>query len=164
MTVERWKTCLAFEDHGLFFLRTQQNLLWLFLLLLIWDERAAADNKTRRFVFQSSATCWLLNRNSTSCWFFSFVCWPWIIRGATYDWKTAFRIGSNWFDWWCQWCLIGFIFSFPWIIQNTFCIRTKNWAVFLSFQVFSVWTHNPHGFLVCVCFHMVPRVFIWFCK
>ena len=115
-------------------------------------------NKTIRFLFQPLVSCWLLNRNSTSCWLLIivFYFWPWIIRRAKYDLKATFRIGSN-DDADDGWLVSYLVCIFAWIRHNNFRIMKRNWALFLPlFQGFSTLTHNPHGFFVW--FHIVPRI------
>ena len=176
MTAKRWKK-KGFPRSWVFLLRTEQNLLWIFLLLLIWDEGTAADSKRKRFVFQPSASCWLFNGNSTWCWLFSFAFWPWIIRRTTYDLKTAFRIGSNRFEWWCRWWLMGFIFSscFPLNKTKYNLYHDKKMStipsIFSSYfqseptipmESLCVFIYGSSVFWLVLQF--IPSVFIWFCK
>ena len=147
---EEMKKCLDFQDHGLFFLGIQQNLLWLFLLLLIWDEGAAADNKTRHFVFQSSSSCWLLHGNRVWCWLFVF--WLWIGRRTNYNLKTTFRIGSNRFEWWCRWWLIGFIFRscFP-LNKTKYIVYHYKKLSSIPFILSKIFSLNPQSsWIPCV--------------
>ena len=169
---EEMNKCLDFQDHGLFFLGIQQNLLWLFLLLLIWDDGAAADNKTRHFVFLSPSSCWLLHGNSVWCGLFVF--WPWIGRRTNYDLKTTFRIGSTRFEWWCRWWLIGFIFRscFP-LNKTKYIVYHDKKIEHYSFHSFKNFQSKPTIFMDSLCVFilflcslciLVDFANIWFLK
>ena len=166
--VGRWTDARISKIMGCFSQDSTESFVVVSFFLRL-DEGAATNSKTIRFVFQSLVSCWLLNRNSTPCWFFIVVFfgfWPWKNRRVVYDLKATFRIGSNddADDGWLVSYLVYSVCVFPWIRQNNLCIVMKrNWALFVPLvQGFSILTHNPHGFFVC--FHIVPRNFAWFCK
>ena len=89
--------------------------------------------------------------------------WPWIFRRATYDLKTIFRIGSK-DDADDNWLGSYLVCVFP--LDKTKYIlyhgKKNEHYSFHSFKSFQSEPTIPNGFLAC--FHVVPRVLLWFCK
>ena len=161
------KRCSDFQDHGVFlsglnrvfcgclsffcFGMKGQPLITKQTVLLYSSHRWAVD------------ICWLLNGNSNSCWLFSSVFWSWILRRATYDLKTISRIGSK-DDADDNWLGSYLVCVFP--LDRTKYIlyhgKKNEHYSFHSFKSFQSEPTIPNGFLAC--FHVVPRVLLWFCK
>ena len=58
MMVRKWTNARKFQDEGLFLSGFNGIFCGCFSLFWFWDEGAATNNKTIRFVFQWLVSCW----------------------------------------------------------------------------------------------------------